>query len=125
MTGRSKRDFIHFDLLLLIILVKFVSVNDPRAFDIELNGVVAHVTGHTIRAARVFHIVYSNSKPALDITIAENSEGVKFWTSVPEGRQEEAEFAGKLIAAYIRAYRKNQLCVTTTDKKSPEPNLFG
>lgn len=100
-------------------------MNDPKAFDIELNGMVAHVTGHTIKSARVFHIVYSNNNPALNITIAENSDGVKFWTSVPEGRQEEAEFAGKAVAAYIREYRRNQLCVTTMDKKSPAPNLFG
>jgi len=100
-------------------------VNDPKAFDIELNGLVAHVTDHTIKSAKVFHIVYPNSKPALNITVAENSDGVKFWTSVPEGRQEEAEFAGKVIAAYIRGYRRNQLCVTITDKKSPAPNLFG
>lgn len=99
-------------------------MNDPKAFDIELNGLAAHVTGHTIRSAKVFHIVYSNSKPALNITVAENSDGVKFWTSVPEGRQEEAEFAGKVIASYIREYRRNQVCVTTTDKKSPAPSLF-
>jgi hypothetical protein len=100
-------------------------MNDPKVFDIELSGLVTRVTGHTIKSARVFHVVYPNSKPALNITIAEDSEGVKFWTSVPEGRQEEAEFAGKAIAAYIREYRRNQLCVTTTDKKSPAPNLFG
>jgi len=99
-------------------------MEDPKAFDIHLNGQSVQVTVHTIKSARVFHLIYSHSKLPLNITIAENKDGEKFWTSVPEGRQEEAEFAGKVIAAYIREYRRNQLCVTTTDKKSPAPNLF-
>lgn len=99
-------------------------MNDPRIFEVELNGQMVRVSDNTIKSARVFHIVYPNRKPVLNITIAENSDGVKFWTSLPEGRQEEAEFAGKVIATYIREYRKNQLCVTTTDKKLPARNLF-
>jgi len=100
-------------------------MDEPKAFDIELNGQIAHVTSHTIKSARVFHLVYHNSRPPLNITIAETADGEKFWTSVPEGRQEEAEIAGKVIAAYIREYRRQQACATTTDKKLPAPNLFG
>lgn len=99
-------------------------MNDPEAFTVELNGLVAQVTFHQIKLARVFHVVYPDSRPDLNITIAEDRKCVKFWTSVPEGRQEEAELAGKAIAAYIRAYRRSQLCVTTTDKESPAPNQF-
>lgn len=99
-------------------------MNDLKAFDIELNGQIVCVTDHTIKSARIFHIVFQNRRPALNITIAENTDGEKFWTSIPEGRHEEAEFAGKAIAAYIREYRRNQLCVTITDKKLPAPNLF-
>ncbi|MEB0280699.1 hypothetical protein [Mucilaginibacter sp. 10B2] len=100
-------------------------MDHPNLFDVEINGQVVRVSSHEIKSARVFHVVYPGSKTALNITIAENSDGKKFWTSVPEGRQEEAEFAGKVIAAYIREYRRNQLCVTTMDKKLPAPNLFG
>jgi len=100
-------------------------MEDPRIFDLELNGQTVCVSVHTIRSARVFHVLYPDKKAPLNLTIAENSEGEKFWTSVPEGRQEEAELAGKVIAAYIREYRRNQLCATTTDKKLPAPNLFG
>lgn len=99
-------------------------MDDPRLFDIELNGKTVQVSSHTIKTAKVFHVVYPDRKPALNITIAENSDGEKFWTSIPEGRQEEAEFAGKAIGDYIRAYRRQQTCVTTTDKKSPAPSLF-
>ncbi|TSD66348.1 hypothetical protein FFF34_002805 [Inquilinus sp. KBS0705] len=100
-------------------------MDDPKLFDIDLNGQAARVSAHKIRSARVFHIAFTVGRPALNITIAENADGIKFWTSVPEGRQEEAELAGKVIASYIRNYRRNQLCVTTTDKKSPVPSLFG
>jgi hypothetical protein len=99
-------------------------MDDPKKFEVELNGQLVSVSGHTIKSARVFHVCYPNGKPALNITIAENTDGEKFWTSLPEGRQEEAELAGKVIALYIRAYRRNQACVTTTDKKSPAPSLF-
>lgn len=109
---------------MLIHLAIFALMNDPKAFDIELNGQVAHVTGHTIKSAKVFHIIFQSRKPPLNITIAEDTDGLKFWTSLPEGRHEEAELAGKVIATYIREYRRNQLCVTTTDKKLPAPNLF-
>lgn len=100
-------------------------MNDPKVFNVEIKGQVVQVSDHKIKSARVFHIVYPNSKSPLNITIAEDSDGVKFWTSLPEGRQEEAELAGKIIAAYLREYRRNQACVTTTDKKLPAPSLFG
>jgi hypothetical protein len=99
-------------------------MNDPKIFEVELNGLIVRVSNHTIKSARVYHIVYPNSQLPLNITIAEDTDGVKFWTSLPEGRQEEAEFAGKVIATYIREYRRNQLCVTTMDKKLPARNLF-
>ena len=100
-------------------------MNDPEVFDVELNGKMVNVSVHTIKSTKVFHVVHAGRKPPLNITIAENSDGKKFWTSIPEGRQEEAEFAGKVIAAYIREYRRTQLCVITMDKKLPAPNLFG
>lgn len=99
-------------------------MNDPNLFEADINGLTVRVSVHTIKSARVFHIVYPNHLKPLNITVAENTDGEKFWTSVPEGRQEEAEFAGKVIAAYIREYRRNQLCATTTDKKLPAPSLF-
>lgn len=100
-------------------------MNDPKLFNVELNGQQVQVSDHTIRSARIFHIVYPGRKPSLNITIAEDTDGQKFWTSIPEGRQEEAEFAGKIIAAYIREYRRQQACAITTDKKLPDLNLFG
>ena len=98
--------------------------NDPKAFDIEVNGISARVTDHSIKNAKVFHVVYRNRRPALNITVATDSDEQKFWTSIPEGRQSEAELVGNLVAAYLRENRRNQACVTTTDKGSPAPSLF-
>lgn len=84
-------------------------------FDVELNGQTIRVSDHTFGALRVFHVVYPNRRPSLNITIAENADGVKFWNSLPEGRQEEAEMAGRAIASYIREYRKKQSGVPLTD----------
>jgi len=98
--------------------------NDPKAFDVEVNGQLAHVTIHKIRSAKVFHLKFDSRRGALNIAVAINDDGGKFWTSVPEGRQEEAELAGKAIAAYLREYRRNQVCVITTDKKLATPSLF-
>ncbi|MCC8407692.1 hypothetical protein LJ707_02045 [Mucilaginibacter sp. UR6-1] len=100
-------------------------MNDPQVFEIVLNGQTVRVSDQTIKSARIFHVVYPDNKRPLNITIAESTDGEKFWTSLPEGRQEEAEFAGKVIAAYIREDRRKQACATTTDKKLPAPSLFG
>lgn len=99
-------------------------MNEPTVFELEFGGQIVRVSEHTIKSARVFHIVYPDRKPPLNITIATNRDGEKFWTSVPESRQDEAEVVGKLIAAYIRDYRRKQACATTTDKKLPVPSLF-
>ncbi|PTQ92130.1 hypothetical protein C8P68_1145 [Mucilaginibacter yixingensis] len=99
-------------------------MEDSKAFEIDWGGQPAQVTNHKIKTARIFHIIFPDGRPPLNITIAVNSDDEKFWTSVPEGRQAEAEFAGKAVAAYLREYRRIQACATTTDKKSPAPSLF-
>lgn len=59
------------------------------------------------------------------ITVANDDEGKKFWTSVPEGRQELAEEVGRLVALYVKSNKdKKKVCVTTTDKKLPVLSLF-
>ncbi len=101
-----------------------IDSNDPKAFEVTVGGLTAQVSVHKIKSAKVFHLVFAGKRPALNITIATNDDGEKFWTSVPEGRQEEAELAGKIIAAYLRDYRRKEVCVTITDKKLATPSLF-
>ncbi|WP_432328010.1 hypothetical protein ACRQ5D_33900 [Mucilaginibacter sp. P25] len=95
-----------------------------QEFEITYLGSAANVAEHSFKNGRVFHIDFAERgiKPLI-ITVAYDADDKKFWTSVPEGRQEMAEQVGKLVAAYIRN-KKKEICVTTTAKKSPVPSLF-
>ena len=75
-------------------------------FEVQYMDSPTKVTEAEIKHRRVFYIQFTNGKRALTITVAEDNKEKKFWTSIPEGRQEEAEEVGKLIAAYIRSKNK-------------------
>ena len=77
-------------------------------FAIEYEGSATTVTEHELKEMRVFHIAFNGPRKPLVITVAEMPGGKKWWTSVPQGRQKEAEEVGKLIANYIRAKRKER-----------------
>lgn len=111
-------------LVFLTMRQQEIDIDDPKSFDIVVGEQAAQVTIHKIKSAKVFHLVFAARRPSLNITVATNDDGGKFWTSVPEGRQEEAELAGKAVAAYLREYRRNQACVIITDKKLATPSLF-
>ena len=76
-------------------------------FEIEYEGMPANVSEHDVQDTRVFHITFSDKRKPLVITVADAPGNKKWWTSVPQGRQTEAEQVGKLIATYIRAKRKD------------------
>lgn len=75
-------------------------------FEIEYRDNLAIVTETALKSRRVFHVKFSGANPALTITVGIGSRDEKFWTSIPEGRQEEAEEIGRLIASYIRNKNK-------------------
>jgi hypothetical protein len=78
-----------------------------QRFTISDGDVIIQVSEHEVKEMRIFHVVFPDRRKPLSITVAERrGTDEKFWTSVPEGRQEEAEKFGKLIAAYIRSKRK-------------------
>lgn len=70
-------------------------------FDIILPDITMNVTAHLIGASEVFRIEFSDNRPPLNVTEASGSR--PFWTSVPQGRQIEAEFFGKRIAEHLNA----------------------
>ena len=72
-------------------------------FQIEHNGKVATVTEAEIRNRRIFYIQVAGEKKVLTITVGKRLGEEKFWTSIPEGRQQDAEEIGKLIASYIKS----------------------
>jgi hypothetical protein len=71
-------------------------------FEITSGNLVMKVSEHRINNTAVFHVVFNDNRKPLNVTIATNSDGEKFWTSTPEGRQTEAERVGKLVGSYIR-----------------------
>lgn len=75
-------------------------------FEIEYQDKTAKVTEAEIKERRVFHIQFKDTRKPLTITVAEDRKEVKFWTSIPEGRQQEAEEVGRLIALHIRSKKK-------------------
>ncbi|TSD67642.1 hypothetical protein FFF34_009720 [Inquilinus sp. KBS0705] len=75
-------------------------------FEIEYKGAVTKVTEAEIKSRRIFYIQFPDKRKVLTITVGKGLGDEKFWTSIPEGRQEEAEEVGKLIAAYIRNQKK-------------------
>jgi hypothetical protein len=75
-------------------------------FVIEYEGMPLNVSEHDVHDTRVFHITFSDKRKPLVITVADAPDNKKWWTSVPQGRQTEAEQVGKLIANYIRTKRK-------------------
>lgn len=70
-------------------------------FEIAIQGLVLKVTGHIINSDEVFRITFSDGRPPLLVTEA-ISGGRPFWTSIPQGRQKEADFFGKLIAEKLK-----------------------
>jgi hypothetical protein len=72
--------------------------------DIELdfnNGRI-FVKQYNIGSQPVFRIRFSDERNPLVITRGLNAKAVRFWTSVPEGRQPEAEETGKLISCHFK-----------------------
>jgi hypothetical protein len=75
-------------------------------FALEYQGKPITVSEHDIKEKRVFYIDFNGWSKPLTITVGFNKKDEKFWTSIPEGRQEEAEEIGRLIAIYIRSKNK-------------------
>lgn len=71
-------------------------------FGVEYKSKIVKVIEAEIKERRVFHIQFPDTTKPLTITVGQDRQEVKFWTSIPQGRQVEAEEIGRLIATYIR-----------------------
>jgi hypothetical protein len=61
------------------------------------NGVKIRVEKKLIKGFELYGVVFADKRQPLVMTVATKSSGKQFWTSVPEGRQQEAEAIGALI----------------------------
>jgi len=75
---------------------------DSNTFELSYEDVKIKVQRHLIGSQTIFRIIFSNSGAPSVITRATNENVYRFWTSVPEGRQREAEEIGKLIEQYYK-----------------------
>jgi hypothetical protein len=76
-------------------------VENKPVFKIDYEGKAVNVSEHYIGEQRIFHVDLPLSGKGLVLTVTEGPQG-RFWTSVPEGRQAEAEKVGPLIARYFK-----------------------
>ena len=83
-------------------------------FDLDFGNIRIRVEQLQITGQTFFRVDFSNEIPTLTLLRATDSEQKKFWTSVPEGRQELAEKVGPLIEEYYRS-KTQKVCVTTTE----------
>jgi len=79
----------------------FISMQTAEEFEIDIQGLVLKVTSHIINGDEIFRIVFSDNRPPL-IVIEAIAGSRPFWTSVPQGRQKEAEFFGARIADHFK-----------------------
>lgn len=77
--------------------------NDTEPFELEFKNLKLRVQRHTIAGNFVYHIIFQDKRPPLVITRASAENGGKWWTSIPEGRQREADEIGPLIENHIKS----------------------
>ncbi|WP_433903222.1 hypothetical protein [Sphingobacterium puteale] len=69
-------------------------------FEIEADGVKIMVSEHTVQDQQVYRLIFDDERAALVITRAATWQG-NLWTSLPQGRQKEAEFFGQIVSGYL------------------------
>lgn len=72
-----------------------------KPFKLELNGVVMEITELRIPKYTAFRVVFSSARQPIVVARTKDADKNIFWTSIPEGRQKEAEGVGRLIEEYI------------------------
>lgn len=77
--------------------------NKEDRFEIRYKDVVMAVERLKLPGYVAFRVVFSSERKPLVVARAPNADMAKFWTSIPEGRQKEAEGMGKLIEEYFQS----------------------
>ena len=72
---------------------------DPH-FDVSFKDRTIHVKRVTI-SKDIVYLASSDGIVPICVHQAVNSKGKKCWTSIPEGREKEAEIIGRLIEDYL------------------------
>jgi hypothetical protein len=75
------------------------------SFVINYNGDTLKVKRELIANQTVYIVLFTDGKKPLFLNRAMAPDYSKFWTSVPEGRQPEAEEIGPLIQEQLQSYQ--------------------
>lgn len=70
-------------------------------FELPYKDGTLKIQEHTVADTPVFRIVFPDRTQPLVVTRAMRSNYTDFWTSIPEGRQQEAEEIGVLISEHL------------------------
>ncbi|MEJ0106578.1 MAG: hypothetical protein WDO19_30310 [Bacteroidota bacterium] len=82
-------------------------IKPPETFELQLNGVVMQVQELDLPKYSAFRIIFSSKRAPLVVARTKDAGKNIFWTSIPEGRQKEAEGVGKLIEEYFQKKEKS------------------
>lgn len=76
---------------------------DESVFQVSFKGGKIRVQRHTIGGGTtIYYCAFTDGRPPLVMTKATGKEIGKHWTSVPEGRLDEAEEVGLIIEDYYK-----------------------
>jgi predicted DNA-binding protein (MmcQ/YjbR family) len=79
-----------------------LELHEKASFEVIFEGTVLNVSEHYFADLRIFKVQFPDNRKPLALTVA-TGMNKKFWTSVPQGRQAEAEKIGSLIALYFKS----------------------
>lgn len=77
--------------------------NVPEIFDLDYKAGKIKVQQRFVSGTTIYRVMFQDKRPPLSITRATNSNAARWWTSIPEGRQREADEIGPLIEVYLKS----------------------
>ena len=77
--------------------------NQAKIIELNFKDEKIKVQQHSISNQVIYRVFFSNKRQTLVLTMTSNDNAAHWWTSIPKGRQREAEEIGPLIADYIKA----------------------
>ena len=80
------------------------SLFPTEPFEIKYLNTTLYIKPVEMPGRYAFHVSFSSSRKPILVVRATDFNGDNFWTSMPEGRQNEAEGVGSLIEQYIREH---------------------
>ena len=84
------------------------SLFPDQPFEITYGNTVLSIRPVDMPERLAFHISFSSERKPLLIVRAKDFNASHFWTSMPEGRQKEAEGIGKLIEDYMSSHQQKR-----------------